>query len=64
MGYVITGILCFMGGTLVGITTLAMCMISKESDIQQNEDNPCYDCFGASFGDCEHCPKKEGENSD
>ena len=28
--------------------------IASESDI-----NDCYGCMGASFGDCEHCTKRE-----
>lgn len=24
----------------------------------QEKENDCYGCFGASFGDCDHCPKK------
>lgn len=65
MGYVIVGAVSFIAGTLVGIVVISMCVACKAAEEQQQSDEDmCHGCFGASFGDCDRCPKKGGESND
>ena len=32
--------------------------VAKELDKFSRKDNPCYGCFGASFGDCNKCDRR------
>ena len=62
MGYVVIGIVCFCLGMLSGVFLICLCMAAKSAgEIQEDIDSGCNGCFGASFGDCDRCPKKEGE---
>ena len=32
--------------------------------VELSENNSCDGCFGASMGDCENCPMKEGVSNE
>jgi hypothetical protein len=59
MSYVIVSVVSLFIGGVVGVATLALCIVGKNAEIQEKEDDcyNCYGCFGASFGDCDHCPR-------
>lgn len=61
MGYVITGIVCFVLGSLSGFIGLSLCVAAGNNSRQ--EENPCDGCFGAANNDCRNCPHmtKEGD---
>jgi hypothetical protein len=62
-GYVVTGIICLLVGSVVGTVTMALCAASRESEEQRDRVGSCDGCFGASFGDCGDCPQqREGVN--
>lgn len=58
MGYVITGIVSFVLGSFAGVVIMCLCMTVDNAEYEQT-NNPCDGCFGASFGDCDRCPKNE-----
>ena len=55
--YVLIGIVCFVLGFALG--TLEDPYEDDEEFDESLEDYDCKDCFGASFGDCDHCPKNQ-----
>lgn len=57
MSYVIVSVVSLFIGGVVGIVTLALCIAGKNAEIQ--EENDCYGCFGASYGDCDNCPRNK-----
>lgn len=60
MGYVVTGIVCFCLGMLSGVFLICLCAAAKSAETtQENIDDSCHGCFGASFGDCDRCQKNE-----
>lgn len=63
MSYVIVSVISLIIGGAVGTFALALCIASKSIE-ETEKENECYGCFGASFGDCDHCPKNEGENDE
>ena len=58
MGYIITGICCFVAGSITSIVCVSLCQASKSQNDSEAPIDVCYGCFGASFCDCERCPKK------
>ncbi len=61
MGYVITGIVCFVLGSLSSFICLSLCVAAGDNSRQ--EENLCNGCFGAANNDCQNCPymAKEGD---
>ena len=55
--YVLIGIVRFVLGFALG--TLEDPYEDDEEFDEDLEDRDCKDCFGASFGDCDHCPKNQ-----
>lgn len=64
MGYIITGICCFAVGSIAGIICISLCCAAKSRDDIKTSTDDCYGCLGASFGDCEYCPKTKKGNSE
>lgn len=58
LGYIITGICCFAIGSIAGVICISLCCAGKSQDDTETPIDDCYGCLGASFGDCERCPKK------
>lgn len=58
IGYIITGICCFAIGSIAGVICVSFCCAGKSQDDTETSIDDCYGCLGASFGDCERCPKK------
>ena len=54
---ILVEILCFILGFAVG--ALEDPYEEDERFDESLEDYDCKDCFGASFGDCDHCPKNQ-----
>lgn len=44
----------------MGVFAMSLCMMAKR--IEEQEERNCNGCFGASFGDCDHCPVKDGDD--
>jgi hypothetical protein len=61
MSYVIVSVISLLIGGAVGVATLALCIAGKNAEIQKKEDvcYNCYGCFGASYGDCDNCPRNK-----
>lgn len=61
MSYVIVSVISLLIGGAVGVFTLTLCIAGKNAEIQEKEDDyyNCYGCFGAAYGDCDHCPRNE-----
>lgn len=59
MSYVIVSVISLFIGGAVGVSTLALCIAGKNAEIQEEND-----CFGASFDDCDHCPKCQRNEGD
>ena len=57
LNLILVGILCFVVGLAVG--TLGDPYEDDERVDESREDYDCKDCFGAAFGDCDHCPKNQ-----
>lgn len=57
--YCIVGIICFVFGVFSGMITLGLCIMSSDKN---DSTDACHGCFGASFGDCDHCTKKGEKN--
>ena len=55
--YVLIGIVCFVLGFAWG--TLDDPYEDDEAFDADLEACDCKGCFGASFGDCDHCPKNQ-----
>lgn len=65
MSYVIVSVISLFIGGAVGVATLALCIVGKNAEIQEENDcYKCYSCFGVSFGDCDHCPKCQRNEGD
>lgn len=54
---ILVGIVCFILGFAVG--ALEDPYEEDERFDESLKDCDCKDCFGASFGDCDHCPKNQ-----
>lgn len=61
MSYVIVSIISLFIGCTIGVITLALCVASKS--IEEQEERNCNGCFGASFGDCDRCPKNKEDDT-
>lgn len=64
MEQVMIGTVCFCIGFVIGgiagAVVVALCVAVKNVRVVQQEmDNPCDGCFGASFGDCDRCLKND-----
>lgn len=54
---ILVGIVFFILGFAVG--TLEDPYEEDKIFDESLKDYDCKDCFGASFGDCDHCPKNQ-----
>ena len=61
MSYVIVSVVSLIVGEVIGVIMISLCSVAKNTE---EDKNGCYGCFGASFGDCDHCPKNEGEKDE
>ena len=61
MNCMIVGIVCLVIGGFCGVFTISLCMMSKS--IEEQEERNCNGCFGASFGDCDRCPKNKEDDT-
>lgn len=46
----------------MGVFAMSLCMMAKS--IEEQEERNCNGCFGASFGDCDRCPKNKGDKDE
>lgn len=60
LNYILVGIVCFIIGFALGTLEDPYEKDEEEFDEDGYSDKlDCKDCFGASFGDCDHCPKNQ-----
>ena len=61
MSYVIVSVVSLLIGGVVGVAILALCIAGKNAEIQEKENDcwNCYGCFGAAYGECDHCPRNQ-----
>lgn len=64
MGYIITGICCFAIGSITSVICVSLCCAGKTQDDTETPTDDCYGRFGASFGDCDRCPKNKGDKDE
>ena len=63
---VLTGTVCFFVGLTVGLilgaVVMALAATAKKYKPKTKEIYNCWGCFGATNGDCDYCPIKDGDD--
>lgn len=55
-GCIIVGAVCLFIGALIGVTTTALCVASRD------RDDICHGCSDAVSNDCQNCTRKGDEH--
>lgn len=61
---VLTGTVCFCVGLILGAVVMALAATAKKYKPKTKEIYNCWGCFGATNGDCDYCPVKDGDEDE